>query len=341
MQILQNYSLKRYNTFGIEIYAKYFSSFNSVFELQDILQSGFNNPKHLLVLGGGSNILFTKNFEGLVLKNEIQGIETIHEEEKYVYVKAGAGENWHLFVMHCVNKNFSGVENLSMIPGNLGASPMQNIGAYGVELKDNFYSLEAYSLEEKRITTFSLNDCEFGYRDSIFKKKYKNQFVILNVTFKLSKTPHFNISYGAIEEELKRMQVKELSLRAVSNAVINIRSSKLPDPAKIGNAGSFFKNPEIDGQQLNDLLKKLSGRSDVPFYKIHEDKFKIPAGWLIEQCGWKGYRKGDAGCYEKQALVLVNYGNAGGKEILTLSGEIQASVMKKFGIKLETEVNIN
>jgi|ERR1017187_225195 UDP-N-acetylmuramate dehydrogenase len=341
MQILQNYSLKRYNTFGIEIYAKYFSSFNSVFELQDILQSGFNNPKHLLVLGGGSNILFTKNFEGLVLKNEIQGIEIIHEEEKYVYVKAGAGENWHLFVMHCVNKNFSGVENLSMIPGNLGASPMQNIGAYGVELKDNFYSLEAYSLQEKRITTFSLNDCEFGYRDSIFKKKYKNQFVILNVTFKFSKTPHFNISYGAIEEELKRMQVKELSLRAVSNAVMNIRSSKLPDPAKIGNAGSFFKNPEIDGQQLNDLLKKLSGRSDVPFYKIHEDKFKIPAGWLIEQCGWKGYRKGDAGCYEKQALVLVNYGNAGGKEILKLSEEIQASVMKKFGIKLETEVNIN
>ena len=341
MQILQNYSLKRYNTFGIEIYAKYFSSFNSVFELQDILQSGFNKPKHLLVLGGGSNILFTKNFEGLVLKNEIQGIEIIHEEEKYVYVKAGAGENWHLFVMHCVNKNFSGVENLSMIPGNLGASPMQNIGAYGVELKDNFYSLEAYSLQEKRITTFSLNDCEFGYRDSIFKKKYKNQFVILNVTFKFSKTPHFNISYGAIEEELKRMQVKELSLRAVSNAVMNIRSSKLPDPAKIGNAGSFFKNPEIDGQQLNDLLKKLSGRSDVPFYKIHEDKFKIPAGWLIEQCGWKGYRKGDAGCYEKQALVLVNYGNAGGKEILKLSEEIQASVMKKFGIKLETEVNIN
>jgi UDP-N-acetylmuramate dehydrogenase len=228
-----------------------------------------------------------------------------------------------------------------MIPGNLGASPMQNIGAYGVELKDNFYSLEAYSLQEKRITTFSLNDCEFGYRDSIFKKKYKNQFVILNVTFKFSKTPHFNISYGAIEEELKRMQVKELSLRAVSNAVMNIRSSKLPDPAKIGNAGSFFKNPEIDGQQLNDLLKKLSGRSDVPFYKIHEDKFKIPAGWLIEQCGWKGYRKGDAGCYEKQALVLVNYGNAGGKEILKLSEEIQASVMKKFGIKLETEVNIN
>jgi UDP-N-acetylmuramate dehydrogenase len=341
MQILQNYSLKRYNTFGIDIYAKYFSSFNSVFELQDILQSGFNNLKHLLVLGGGSNILFTKNFEGLVLKNNIQGIETIHEEEKYVYVKAGAGENWHLFVMHCVNKNFSGVENLSMIPGNLGASPMQNIGAYGVELKDSFYSLEAYSLEEKRITTFSLNDCEFGYRDSIFKKKYKNQFVILNVTFKLSKTPHFNISYGAIQEELKRMQVKELSLRAVSNAVMNIRSSKLPDPAKIGNGGSFFKNPEIDGLQLNDLIKKFPGRYDVPFHKVYEDKFKIPAGWLIEQCGWKGYRKGDAGCYENQALVLVNYGNAGGTEILKLSQEIQASVMKKYGIGLETEVNIN
>jgi UDP-N-acetylmuramate dehydrogenase len=340
MQILQNYSLKRHNTFGIDVYAKYFSSFNSVFELQDILQSGLNNPKHLLVLGGGSNILFTKNFEGLVLKNEIKGIETIHEEEKYVYVKAGAGENWHHFVIHCVDKNFAGVENLALIPGNLGASPMQNIGAYGVELKDTFYSLEAYSLEEKRIITFTLNDCEFGYRDSIFKNKYKNQFVILNVTFKFSKKPHFNISYGAIDEELKRMQVNELSLKAVSNAVINIRSSKLPDPAKIGNAGSFFKNPEIDSQQLNDLLKRLPGRPDVPFYKIHEDKFKIPAGWLIEQCGWKGYRKGDAGCYEKQALVLVNYGNAGGKEILELSKEIQNSVKNKFSISLETEVNI-
>ena len=341
MQILQNYSLKRYNTFGIDVYAKKFASFNSVFELQDILQSGLDHRQHLLILGGGSNILFTKNFDGLVLKNEIKGIETIHEEEKYVYVKAGAGENWHLFVMHCVNKNFAGVENLSLIPGNLGAAPMQNIGAYGVEIKDIFYSLEAYSLEEKRITTFTLNDCEFGYRDSIFKKKDKNQFVILNVTFKLSKKPHFNISYGAIEEELKRMQVKELSLRAVSNAVINIRSSKLPDPAKIGNAGSFFKNPEIDSQQLNDLLNQIPDSSDLPFYKIHEDKFKIPAGWLIEQCGWKGYRKGDTGCYEKQALVLVNYGNATGMEILGLSEEIQVSVMKKFGIILETEVNIN
>lgn len=339
MQVQQNYSLKNYNTFGIYVYAKKFAVFNSVNDLQNIFHKT-NDYKNeaILFLGGGSNVLFTKNFDGLVLKNEINGIKTIHEEERYVYVKAGAGVNWHQFVLYCIDNNFAGVENLSLIPGNVGASPMQNIGAYGVEIKDVFYSLEAYHFKENKIINFTLNDCEFGYRESIFKKKYKNQFVILNVTFRLNKIPHYNISYGAIEEELKKMHVEQLTIKAISDAVINIRSSKLPDPKLMGNAGSFFKNPVIDEHELHELyeLHKLK----IPFYKINEANYKIPAGWLIEQCGWKGYRKGDAGCYDKQALVLVNYGKATGKEILELSEEIKQSVNKKFNIELEREVNI-
>jgi len=337
MQIHQNYPLKKYNTFGIDVYAKKFAEFDSVYNLQTLFQSNLYQQDPILILGGGSNILFTKNFDGLVLKNNIQGIETVHEEEKYVYVKVGSGENWHQFVLHCIHKNFGGVENLSLIPGNVGAAPMQNIGAYGVEIKDVFHSLEAYNYEEKKIINFTLNDCEFGYRESIFKKKYKNQFAILSVTFRLSKHAHFNISYGAIEEELKKMQVEKLSIKSISDAVINIRTSKLPDPALIGNAGSFFKNPEISNHELQELKQIEPG---IPSYRIYDDKFKIPAGWLIEQCGWKGYRKGDAGCYEKQALVLVNYGSASGNEILDLSEKIKISVQEKFGLILETEVNI-
>ncbi|MGH2564781.1 MAG: UDP-N-acetylmuramate dehydrogenase [Ginsengibacter sp.] len=336
MQILKNHPLKNYNTFGIDSYAKYFAAFSSVYELQNLLQSKEHNDEPKLILGAGSNILLTKNFEGFVLKNEISGIQTIHEEEKHVYVKVGGGVNWHNFVLHCIHKNFAGVENLSLIPGNVGASPMQNIGAYGVEIRDVFYSLEAYSYRENRIINFTLNDCEFGYRESVFKKRYKNQFAILDVTFKLNKIPHYNISYGAIEEELKKMHVHELSIKAISDAVINIRMSKLPNPKMIGNAGSFFKNPEINSNKLHELRRIGDG---IPSYKIDDDKYKIPAGWLIEQCGWKGYRKGDVGCYEKQALVLVNYGNANGNEILTLSEEIKKSIQNKFGILLETEVN--
>jgi UDP-N-acetylmuramate dehydrogenase len=337
MQIFKNHPLKNYNTFGIDSYAKYFTVFSSIDELKDLFQSDQYKNELKFILGGGSNILFTKDFDGLVLKNEISGIETIHEEEKYVYLKVGAGVNWHQFVLHCIRKNFAGIENLSLIPGNVGASPMQNIGAYGVEIKDVFYSLEAYNYKENRIINFTLNDCEFGYRESVFKKKYKNQFAILDVTFRLNKIPYYNISYGAIEEELKKMHIEQLSIKAISDAVINIRTSKLPDPKLVGNAGSFFKNPEINEHEL-DKLKLI--KTDVPFYKITDDKFKIPAGWLIEQCGWKGYRKGDVGCYDKQALVLVNYGNAKGNEILELSKEIKKSVENKFALILETEVNI-
>jgi UDP-N-acetylmuramate dehydrogenase len=336
MQVQENFQLKKYNTFGIDVLAKYFSRFTSKEELELLLDDS-KSIAHVMILGGGSNMLFTKNFEGLLLKNDIPGIALVNEDEDHVYVQAGAGVNWHSFVMYCVDHNYGGVENLSLIPGNVGASPMQNIGAYGAEIADVFYMLEAFHVEKKVQQTFTMADCEFGYRDSIFKRKYKGMFAILNVTFCLRKNPVFNISYGAIEEELKRIQVDKLSIKAISDAVINIRTSKLPDPALVGNAGSFFKNPEINKLEFHNLKRIEPG---VPFYKINDDTFKIPAGWLIEQCGWRGYRKGDAGCYEKQALVLVNYGNAKGEEILDLSEEIKASVLKKFGIVLQTEVNI-
>jgi UDP-N-acetylmuramate dehydrogenase len=337
MQISKDVSLKQFHTFHTEVTAKYFAAFQSLGELQHILDSGEIKNESLLILGGGSNILFTKNFNGLVLKNEIGGIETVHEDERHVYVKAGAGVNWHQFVLHCIHRNLAGVENLSLIPGSVGASPMQNIGAYGAEVRDVFHSLEAYNLEEKRTYTFSSNDCEFGYRESVFKRKYKDQFVILDVTFALNKSPYYNVSYGAVEEELKKMNVHQLSIRTISDAVINIRTSKLPDPDVIGNAGSFFKNPRVSNSAVDKLRISFPV---IPSFKTDEEHVKIPAGWLIEQCGWKGYRSGDAGCYDKQALVLVNYGNASGNEIVKLSDDIAASVFKKFGIKLEREVNV-
>ena len=335
MQVQQNYPLKKYNTFGIEAYAKYFAAFSTVDDLHLVLKQ--YSGEQILVLGGGSNILFTKDHNGLILKNDISGMYTVHEDEDHVYVKAGAGENWHQFVMHCIDNNLAGVENLSLIPGNVGASPMQNIGAYGVEVKDVFHSLEAYHLDEKRIENFTLNDCEFGYRDSVFKKRYKDQFAILNVTYRLNKKPRYNISYGAIKEELEKMNVKELSLQSISQSVINIRSSKLPDPNVTGNAGSFFKNPEVPEHKFHELKQINSG---IIGYPLHDGNVKLAAGWLIEQCGWKGFRRGDAGCHEKQALVLVNYGNASGEEIYALSEEIKQSVKEKFGVVLEREVNI-
>ncbi|HTS46098.1 MAG TPA: UDP-N-acetylmuramate dehydrogenase [Puia sp.] len=335
MQIQQNISLKQFNTFGIDVNAGYFGRFTSAEELTG--QMSFDSKLPVHILGGGSNILFTKDFVGLVLKNDIMGIELVKEDEHHVYVRVGAGENWHRFVMYCINRNWAGLENLSLIPGNVGASPMQNIGAYGVELKEVFEELEAYHIREKKVFTFSVNDCEFGYRESVFKKKWKDQFVILHVTFRLNKVPVFNTSYGALETELSRMGVKELSIQAISQAVINIRSSKLPDPAKIGNAGSFFKNPQVIKSRFLQLKKENPG---IIGYENQNGTMKLAAGWLIEQCGWKGFRNGDAGCYDKQALVLVNYGHASGKEIYKLSEDIAASVKKKFGVELEREVNI-
>lgn len=343
MQIQENISLRQFNTFGIQAYAQFFSTFSSTDALLNIIDDGKSKPS--LILGGGSNILFTKNIEGLVLKNEIKGIEKTAEDAKFVFVKAGAGESWHRFVQYCITQNWAGLENLSLIPGNVGASPMQNIGAYGVEIKDIFYELTAVHLLDKTIKTFTGADCEFGYRESVFKRKYKGKFVITDVTYRLSKQPVFNTEYGAIQQELEKMGIKEPSIQAVSQAVINIRSSKLPDPAVIGNAGSFFKNPFVDKNSYSVLKEKFPG---IVAYENEDGTMKLAAGWLIEHCGpdadahtsWKGYRAGDAGCHARQALVLVNYGNATGKEIYDLSEAILQSVEKKFGVTLEREVNI-
>ena len=333
--VQENISLKPYNTFHIDECAAKFASFNTISSLKELLEAFKELP--LLIIGGGSNILLTGKFNGLVLKNEIKGIDVVDEDDDEIYIKAGAGENWHELVLFCVDHNYGGLENLSLIPGNVGASPMQNIGAYGVELKDTFFELEAYDLKENTIKKFNKEACNFGYRDSVFKNKYKGQFIILNVTFKLSKQPVYNTSYGAIEQELKKMNVSSLSIQAISQAVINIRRSKLPDPNVIGNAGSFFKNPEVE-ESFFKQLKSID--ATIPGYNVSEGKYKIPAAWLIEKCGWKGFRDGDAGCHKDQALVLVNYGSAKGEEILSLANRIINSVKTKFNVDLEKEVNL-
>lgn len=339
MHLIENdVSLRAYNSFGINALTRFFGNFQDLDELDSLLDFSRENRLRLpLILGGGSNILLTRDFNGLVVKNNVKGLNIIREDDQHVYVQAGAGESWHQLVLFCIENGLAGVENLSLIPGNVGASPMQNIGAYGVELKDVFEELQAYHIKERELVQFTLDDCEFGYRESVFKRKFKDQFVIINVTYRLNKSPRFNTSYGAIEEELKKMGVTELSIHAVSQAVINIRSSKLPDPAKIGNAGSFFKNPEVSAETFEELKIAHEG---IIGYALPGDKVKLAAGWMIEKCGWKGYRKGDAGCHEKQALVLVNYGGASGKEIYDLSTEILNSVQEKFGVTLEREVNI-
>ena len=337
MKIEENISLKKYNTFGIEASSRYFLELNSTNEIKDFISEKrfFDTPQ--LILGGGSNLLLTQNYDGIVLKNNLKGIELINEDENYFFVKCAAGENWHQFVLHCIANNYAGVENLSLIPGCVGASPMQNIGAYGVEIKDVFYELEAIHLRDFSLKVFSKDECEFGYRESVFKHKLKNQFIITSVTFRLLKKPNLNTSYGAIEKELEAMQVKEISIATISRAVCNIRSSKLPNPAEIGNAGSFFKNPVIKNSQF-ELLKKSF--PEIVGYPNNVGETKLAAGWLIEQCGWKGYRQGDAGVHKNQALVLVNYKNASGKEIYDLSAQVLASVKIKFGVELEREVNI-
>lgn len=336
MQLQQNISLKNYNTFGIDAYAKYFVAFTSIEELRQLL-SKTSSTEPLLILGGGSNLLLTQDFKGTVLKNETAGITLLREDEEYYYVEAAGGENWHKLVLFCVAHNYAGMENLSLIPGSVGASPIQNIGAYGVELKDVFYELQAYDLQEHEMVTFTKTDCSFGYRESVFKQKYKGRFVIVSVTFKLRKEPIFHTEYGAIGAELDKMNISTLSISAISEAVIRIRKSKLPDPSIIGNAGSFFKNPTV----CNDVYFELKHKfPTIAGYATDDNKTKLAAGWLIEQCGWKGYRNGDAGCYDKQALVLVNYGKATGADVLNLSAQIIESVQQKFGVTLEREVNL-
>ena len=338
MKIAENISLRSFNSFGIDAKTRYFSSFTSLEELSELTRDkSLVAANKLLILGGGSNILFTKDFDGCVLRNEIKGIQQVSEDNDHYYIKANAGENWHRFVLYCIEKNYAGLENLSLIPGNVGASPMQNIGAYGVEIKDVFHELEAWHIRDQKMVRFGLADCAFGYRESVFKKQYKDQFVILNVTFRLRKQPVFHTSYGVIEEELGKMGVTELSIQTISEAVIRIRSSKLPDPSNTGNAGSFFKNPIVPKTHYEELKKTFP---TIPGYAAGNEHIKLAAGWLIEQCGWKGYRNGDAGCYDKQALVLVNYGKASGQEIFALSTSIIQSVSAKFQVQLEREVNI-
>jgi UDP-N-acetylmuramate dehydrogenase len=339
MQLKENYSLKKLNSFGIDITARYFASFSTWEELQELKKCIPNNTLETpLILGGGSNILFTRNFDGAVLKNEILGIRLVSETKDHYILEAGAGENWHGFVMHCIDNNYAGLENLSLIPGTVGASPIQNIGAYGVEIKDCFHSLDAYHFQDKTVIQFEAKDCGFGYRDSIFKTAYKNQLAILRVRFQLSKQPNLKTSYGIIEQELANKHISSPSIKDISNAVISIRTSKLPDPKIIGNAGSFFKNPLIPLSKFEQLKNQYPS---IPGYHSDKAEFvKIAAGWLIDQCGWKGYRKADAGCHALQALVLVNYGKATGAEIWNLSNDIIASIKDKFGIVLEREVNI-
>jgi UDP-N-acetylmuramate dehydrogenase len=337
MIISSNISLKPYNTFGIEAFAKYFTSVESIDNIKELLQNDIYKNNERLVLGGGSNMLLTKNVDAMVVKNSLRGITVVNETTEYVFVKCASGEVWHEFVMWCIDKNFGGLENLSLIPGCTGASPMQNIGAYGVEIKDTFYELDAIHAITGESKTFSKTDCEFGYRESIFKHQLKNQFIITYVTFRLSKKPSFHIEYGAIKQELDAMNISELNIKAISQAVINIRSSKLPNPKEIGNAGSFFKNPEVSGNVYERLKNEFQ---NLVAYPLDNGNYKLAAGWLIEQSGLKGYRVGDAGVHKLQALVLVNYGNATGNEIYNLSTHVLQTVKDKFGVDLEREVNI-
>jgi len=335
--VFEYYPLRQLNTFGLSATARFFAEIYQVNDYINLLQhqSLKNMPK--LVLGGGSNILFTHDFNGLVIKNNITGISVLEENTKNVIVRVGAGENWHDFVMFCVQNNWGGVENLALIPGTVGACPIQNIGAYGMEVKDTILSVETIQLDNGKSIVFSNQDCQFGYRDSIFKKEWKNQLLISAVIFKLNKQYQLNLSYGAIRETLAEMQVNAPTLKEVCQAVISIRQSKLPNPAEIGNCGSFFKNPEISISQYEALKVQYPTMVSFPLDNL---RVKIAAGWLIEQCGWKGKTVGRAGVYEKQALVLVNKGNATSEEVLALTSQIIASVKATFGITLEPEVNI-
>ncbi len=334
--VQQHVSLKTLNTFHIDADAAAYAVLDHEEQLENVFEYSTSKKLPLLILGGGSNLLFTQNFQGLVVHNQIKGITLIDETPDQDFVQAGAGVKWHDLVMYCVDKGWGGLENLSLIPGTVGAAPVQNIGAYGVELKDSMHSLRAWDRLQKRVVILSAGECEFGYRQSIFKKTFKDRMLILSVTFRLSKNPVLQLDYGAIRSWLEEHQVKNPTVTDVSNAVISIRKSKLPDPAVIGNAGSFFKNPEVTASFF-ELLK--ADYPDLVAFPFGEG-YKLAAGWLIEQCGWKGFRSGDAGCHVHQALVLVNYGAATGNEIWQLAQQIQQSVAKKFGVTLSPEVNI-
>ena len=336
MQIKTHFSLKDLNTFGIDLRAKEFVVVKAHQDLFDLILKRDLTKEKFLMLGGGSNVLFTKDFEGLLLKNEISGIEVINEDAQQVWIKVGAGVVWHEFVLQCIERGWGGLENLSLIPGTVGASPIQNIGAYGVEVKDLIVEVEGVDLVQKNTRTIKSQECEFAYRSSVFKTSLKNTFLITAVVFRLDKQPKLHVEYGAIKDQLSKMKIGHPTIKDVSNAVISIRRSKLPDPNIIGNAGSFFKNPVVSARKLNELKAIFPGIVSFPF----GIEIKLAAGWLIDQAGWKGYREGNVGCHENQALVLVNHGNASGAEVLQLAQKIQQSVFIKYGVRLEMEVNV-
>lgn len=333
MELQQNVSLLAFNTFGIDVPAAYYTELHKEEDVAAL--AALRRPLH--VLGGGSNVLLTGPVKGVVVRNRLKGISLLREDDSNVWLRVAAGEIWHELVLHTISHGWGGLENLALIPGTVGAAPIQNIGAYGVEAKETIESVSYFDLEEERMVTIENEACQFGYRDSVFKHTLKGRVLITSVVFKLSKHPFFNTSYGAIEEELHKMGVDTPSVNAVAQAVINIRSSKLPDPAKVGNAGSFFKNPTISRSEYNNLLAAYPG---MPHFKVSEELVKVPAAWLIEQCGWKGHRRGDAGVHDRQALVLVNLGTATGAELWHLSGEIVSSVQERFSIVLEREVQV-
>jgi len=336
MEIQYQYSLKNLNTFGIEAKAKQFIAVHSIEELQLVLEQ--NKTQKKFILGGGSNMLLTKDIDALVIHIDLKGIKIIDEDENYVWVESQAGENWHEFVLYTIDHNFGGLENMSLIPGNVGTTPVQNIGAYGTEIKDTFVSCQAIALDNQEIKTFTKEECSFGYRESIFKNEVKDYYIITSVVFKLTKKDHkINTSYGDIIAELAKTNITKPSLKDVSDAVIAIRRSKLPDPKELGNSGSFFKNPILLKSEFEKIHQQFP---DMKYYDISETEVKVPAGWLIEQAGFKGKRFGDAGIHKNQALVLVNYGNATGQEILEISRNIQDTIFKKFGIYIEAEVNV-
>ncbi len=335
LEIKENFTLKKYNTLGIDVKTLYFAEYSSVIELIDFLNLHPKQDLPLIILGGGSNVLFTKDFEGYVLRPNIKGIEIIDDSDDFVKIRVGAGEDWDVLVDYCVDKNWGGIENLSLIPGNVGTCPIQNIGAYGVEVKDVITEVETLEIDSLKVFSFKNEECQFAYRDSIFKHKLKGKHIINYVTFQLNKQPVFKLDYGNLKEELGKCN--EINLKNIRQAVINIRESKLPKPEDIGNAGSFFKNPVVQNHKADELKKYYP---EMPTYIQGNDLIKIPAGWLIEKSGWKGKSIGRAGVHNKQALVIVNNGGATGQEILYLAQEIQKSVKEKFGIDLEMEVNI-
>lgn len=335
VEVYKNYSLKNLNSFNVDVQADYYAAPKSIGQIQELIKEEQYKNVSRLVLGGGSNMLFTRNFRGIVIHPQIKGISIEEETEDYVNLKVGAGENWDYFVEWAVNRDFAGIENLSLIPGNVGASPVQNIGAYGVEAKDYILKVDAVDLQYGTNRVFTNTDCDFAYRNSIFKNKLKDRYLISYVYFRLSKKPRFLLEYGKIKDELKKFDV--INLKTIRQSIINIREAKLPDPTETPNAGSFFKNPVVSQQKFAGLLKKFP---QIIHYPLSEKQVKLAAGWLIDNAGLKGFVLGKAGVHKNQALVLVNHNNASGKDILALAEHVKQTVFAKFSVALDFEVII-